>query len=662
MTLVENSETSGLRQASPLQLPAQSAVKQKDSDLLKRMSEEDKNTLLADFEKKFKQARDARLTFEKEWYLNIAFYFGKQWVGWTRSGNGVDDFAKLYEPPAPSWRVRLVANKIKPIIRKELAKINQERPRGFVVPASSDDEDLASAKAGDAIYEHVSTQDLKIESVFWRSSFWMALTGTGLIKDWYDESMYDSSGLQGAIQAEPVTPFHFLVPDIEEPELENQPFVIHTIGKDPEWVEQKTGTKVKPDTQNTAGLLEEKFLSALGVNTTNARNKVAVKEIWMKPTKKYPEGLVAMWANGNLLHVTEGNPYAHGDYPFTKIEHIPTGRFYGQSTIVDLIPLQKEYNRTRSQIIEAKNRMAKPQLLAPKGSIEPRKITTEPGLVIFYVPGFAPPTPLPLQNLPSYVMEELDRSQRDIDDISSQHEVSKGRTPPGVEAATAIAYLQEMDDTILAHTIDSVEKAHERVGQHLLSHAGQFWDAQRIIKVVGKNSFFESFIFKASDLRGNTDYRVVSGSAAPVSRAAKQAQIMELIKMGIIPPDRGLQYIHMGETARLYEEMQVDVRHAQRENLMMSQGVEATVNSWDEHQVHIMEHNMYRKRQEFDALPDEFKMIFEAHVEYHKATVSMEMGYPMQPGDPRLNMVVKGALQAGPPTDQNAGQQQQPPM
>lgn len=637
------------------------------------MSIKDSKKLLDDFEGMFKKAREARLEFEREWYLNLAFYFGRQWVQWVKAGDA--EFSRLIEPPLPPWRVRLVINKIKPIIRKELAKINQERPRGFVVPSSSDDADLAAAKAGDSIYEHVTTQDLNLSNIMWRASFWMVMCGTGFIKDWYDETEYDSAGMQGRIKGEPLSPFHLLAPDMEEPELDNQPYIIHAMGKDPEWIELRLGKKLQPDSDSAGGgLLENKFLNALGIKSTSHRKKVMVKEIWIQPNSKYKNGLVAMWANNEILHVTEGMPYAHGEYPFTKIDHIPTGRFYGQSTIVDLIPLQKEYNRARSQIIESRNRMSKPQLSAAKGSIDARKITTEPGLVVFYQPGFQPPQPIPLQGLPNYVLEEVDRTQRDMDDISSQHEVSKGRTPPGVEAATAIAYLQEQDDTVIAHTTDSVESAHQRIGKHLLSYVGQFWDAQRVIRVVGKNSFYESYIFKGSDLRGNTDFKVVPGSSAPRSRAAKQAMIMELMKLGLIPPDRALQYLEMAETSKLFEEMQIDVRQAQRENLKISSGgflmnpnepsMQVPVNVWDEHAAHIQEHDAYRKRQEFEQLDERIKQYFQMHVDTHKMAMAMEMGMPMPEGDPRLTGMAKGTLQlpAGPGDTQGQEEGQQPPQ
>ena len=85
----------------------------------------------------------------------------------------------------------------------------------------------------------------------------------------------------------------------------------------------------------------------------------------MKPGahKDFPEGGYITLVDDTIVAIHPGLMYSHGEYPFTKFEHIPTGKFYTESTITDIIPVQREYNRTRSQIIEAKNRMAKPQLI-----------------------------------------------------------------------------------------------------------------------------------------------------------------------------------------------------------------------------------------------------------------------------------------------------------
>jgi hypothetical protein len=599
----------------------------------------------------FKSARQMRIPYERQWYLNLSFYFGKHYVQWQGANTGTvlsdPEFAKLYEPAAPPWRVRLVTNKVRSMVRGELSKVVKEKPRGFVIPATTDDADVAAARAGDSIYEHLQ-RELQMTRVIRRAMFWTALCGTGFVKDWYDAQKIDAGGVKGSILAEPVSAFHILVPDVQEEELESQPWVLHALAKSPEWVRTTFGVNVPPDSPATGGLLESRFLSAIGVNQSmQKREYVAVKEMWVKPSDKFKQGAIITWAGDTLLNLTETWPYQHREFPFTKFDHIPTGRFYAESTLVDLIPLQREFNRTRSQLIEAKNRMSKPQLVAARGSVNPNKITSEPGLVIEYTPGFQPPSPLPLQNIPGYVIEEYNRIQRDMDDISSQHEITRGGVPPGVTAATAISYLQEQDDSKLAPTVSSLEEGVEKIGRHFLNHVQQFWNVQRKIRVIGDNGQFESFVFSRSNIKGNTDFRVEAGSATPTSRAAKQAFILELVKMEILPPDKALRYLNMAETGRLYEEMQLDARQAQRENLKIllapPEIEQIPVNDWDNHDVHLIEHDNFCKTQQFEATDETIKIRMLMHRKSHQQIKAQGMGQVMRPDDPQLSAIASQA-------------------
>jgi hypothetical protein len=625
--------------ANILQLPSSGPVAKGSGPLL---ASTENGRILNYVEERLEQCRKARLQFERSWYTNLAFYFGKQYVQWSPSfGTVSGSFQRLYEPPAPSWRVRLVSNKIRPIVRTEIAKLTKETPEAYVIPASSDDDDIAAARAGERLFEYFF-RSIKMKRVIRREAFWQVLCGTGFTKDWYDPTSPDSAGLPGRIRCEHVTPFHFYVPEMEEEELENQPYVIHVIAKTPDWVEDHYGVRLEPDSSSNGGVLEQRFLQAMGIQQGNAPDHVAIKEMWVKPCGEWPEGAVITWANEQILSATPSWPFEYDDYPFTKFEHIETGRFYGESAVTDLIPIQKEYNRTRSQIIESKNKMSKPQLAAPRGSIDANKLTSEPGLVVFYTPGFEKPTPIPLLPIPDYVIQELDRCQRDMDDISSQHEITKGQAPPGVTAATAISYLQEQDDSKLANSVSSVEEGIEKIGKHFLVYVQQFWDLARTIQVTGSDGQYESFMLSKADIKGNTDLNIQAGSGMPRSRAAKQAFIMQLGQMGWIPPDRALRYLDMAETGRLYEEMQVDQRQAQRENLQMLQGVQVQVNSWDEHMIHVAEHNNERKKQRFENAPDQVKQWFETHVRTHQMQMQMMQqqmggappGAPAPPGGP----------------------------
>jgi hypothetical protein len=273
------------------------------------------------------------------------------------------------------------------------------------------------------------------------------------------------------------------------------------------------------------------------------------------------------------------------------------------------------------------------------------------------------PQPLPMQNLPSYVIEEIDRIQSDMNDISSQHEITKGQVPPGVTAATAISFLQEQDDSKLSTTISSLEEGVERVGRHFLSHVSQFWDVPRTIRVTGANGQYEAYQFTKGSLRGNVDYIVESGSAAPVSRAAKQAFIMELMKNQYIPPQLGLRYLDMSETGRLYEDMQKNIRQAQRENLRMAQGEDVPTNAFDDDLQHIQTHEDYCKTEEWESKPDEIKAKYNDHLTLHKQHIALMQGMQIPPGDPRLDAIARGmpvAPQA--PQPSMNGQLQIPPV
>lgn len=614
----------------------------------------------------FNTARTARIPFERQWYLNLSFYFGRQYAQWVTSAldatTATDaSYSKLYEPPTPPWRVKFISNKIKPIIRGELAKVTKEKPRGFIFPNTMDEADLAGARAGESIHASL-WRELGMNRVIRRAQFWNLLCGSSFVKDWYEKNKIDPYGVRGSICAEHATPFHILAPDLQQEELEYQPFLIHVMAKDPEWVEKNFGVKVQPDSgQQGGGILEQRFLSALGVNqVSNSKTLVSVKEAWIKPNGKFPDGKYILVANQKILFERDGFPYQYRkgepEYPYTKFDHIPTGRFYGDSTIVDLMSPQKEYNRTRSQIMEAKNRMSKPQLLAVKGSVDPNRITSEPGLIIFYTPGFAPPTPLQLQNLPSYVIDEVERIQRDMDDISSQHEITKGSVPPGVTAATAISFLQEQDDSKLHTTISSLEEGVEKIGRHFLSHVVQFWTVERMVQLTGVNGGFEAKKFKSQSLNSNTNYAVEAGSATPTSRAAKQAFIMELMKDGYIPPNQGLKYLNMSETGRMYEELQRNARHAQRENMDMLAGKEVPINTFDEDLAHVVEHEDFCKTEEYETSDDQIKANIQEHLTQHRQKLAMMQGLMLPPDDIRLIAIGRGLPAGPPPSAQIPGQ------
>lgn len=637
------------------------------------------------------KCRNARLPFERQWFLNIAFTSGRQYLAPINvPGHGF----RLQAPKAPPWRVRLVINKVRTAVRTEASKLTSNRPIPTVLPATNEDEDFSAALVAEQILKTefaTATFDKTFKSFVW----WGVVTGNGFLKSYWDAKHLDEEvqpppqpnpmeqqlGLPvgtlpsiqqpvfGKIKYERVNPFHIYVPDLLAEDIEKQPYIMHVTTRNPLWVEKNFGFKPTCDSRAANTIMEAAILAPAGASNEHM-DSVLVKEVWLKPDAHidFPEGGVLTIINDKVVQVQEKWPWPFKEYPFYKYDGIPTGGFYTESIVTDLIPIQKEYNRTKSQIVEIKNMMGKPKIMAPRGSINPRQISSEPGQAILYTAGFGnPPTILPPADVPSTMPMLLDRLQSDFDDISGQHEITRGNTPSQVTSGTAIAYLQEQDDSKLVYQIAGLEAAVQKLGTHYLKYVQKYWNDERLIRIVGADGTFEALHWKGDHLRGNTDVRVVAGSALPFSKAAKTAMITEFMNNGQMDPQTGMELLEMPGFEKAIEDVLVDKRQAQRENMKMANadpqqvmmamqppvGPDGApidpnvlqqmgwqppqlfpVNSYDNHDAHLHYHNQFRKTQKFELLPEPIKQVFEQHCQMHQMAMQTmlmnQQGIPVE--------------------------------
>ena len=654
--------------------------------------------------------RNSRRQQERQWYINLAFVKGKQNIAVTTSDASALGF-QLVTPKAPPWRVRMVVNKIRVAVRTETSKLTSNKPIPVVMPATTEDEDYAAARVGEQILKS-RFQSGEFDNTIRSFAWWGSVTGNSFLKSFWDMGAKDESGQPGIIQIERVTPFHIFVPNLLEEDLEKQPFVMHVSTKDPAWIERSFGVKVNATVSSTTDILETSFLNLIG-QVDQLKDSCMFYEVWIKPGghKDFPEGGLISMAGDKVVQAISGwdNLVPFQEYPFYKFNGIRTGAFYTDSVIVDLIPIQKEYNRTKSQIIENKNLSSRTKMLAQRGSMNPRQVTSEPGQTIFYEPGFDAPRELQRPEIPQYVQIELDRLASDFDDISGQHEITRGNTPSQVTSGTAISFLQEQDDSKIADQVASMEWCVSKLGAHYLKFINKYYDPGRIVKIAGRDNVVEVIHWQQSQLKGNTDVSVVPGSALPKSQAARQAYLLDLAKMGLVPPEQFLELADLGNMEKVLEDILVDKRQAQRENLKMSsvdpnlaqKMVQPTpmpmmdaqgnplsdpntgqpmsqvgpdgqpvmmppqpplpANSYDNHAVHVMVHDAFRKTQQFEILPDPIKQIFELHVQSHRIAQMSAMQPVDAAGNSGVPINPDGSPVEGPPVDPNTGQPMQDP-
>ena len=645
--------------SSPTKLPVNDGF-----DLQQFLASKDAQKLASWVQQEWAKAKQVRTQRQLQWYTNMAFFYGQQWVEQTGGNYPADLQGKLVMPKKPYYSQRKVINRTRSFVRSELSQFLSAIPNAVAVPATAEDEDVRSAYAAEQAWASISDSQ-KLRYHYSRAMWWTVVTGTGFIKTWWDQDSVDKvSGQQGNIRYGAVTPFHLFVPDLREQDIDDQPFIINAYTKPLSWCKQYfgdalNGKDIQPNASSANQIIEEGYLNLGNINS-NAPDSVIVYETWLKPGahKLLPNGGVIISINDFIVSITrDGLPYNHGQYPFTKFEHIPTSTFYGDSPLVDLNPLQREYNTLRSQIAEAGNRMAKPQLLAQKGSIVPSKITNEPGLVIEYKAGFAAPTPLQLSPLPQYYVDQQDRVLTDIEDIGGQHDVSRGKAPTGVTAGTAISFLQEADNSFRTPQYQNIEDGYSRIAQQTIENFVQFVDLRRKIKTIGADGSFDTLLLSGADVKNGTDIRIQPGSSVGVSKAAQDARVMDMFGMGLIDQPLALRLLEVGGAQKILDIMQVAERKAQRENIKMKMlnpmelqmqvqqfQMQAQmmpqdpmnpqpepqmppvikVDDFDIHEKHIEIHNTFRMSQEYEALPEIIRQQFDAHVAEHEAILQQK--------------------------------------
>ena len=367
--------------------------------------------------------------------------------------------------------------------------------------------------------------------------------------------------------------------------------------------------------------------------------------------------------------------------PLVKFPGIPTpGSVYDIPPVTGARSLQKEFNRTASQILEFKNLTVRPQWTSPVGSLRQR-MTTEPGAIWEYVPvnGFRP-EPMAMGNLPNYIFETLQDLAGRIKEHFGLMDFSEGgQVPSHMDSGIAVDLMQEMATDRLAPTVSLIEKALGRAGKIMLQLAQAYYSEERQLKIKGPGGAVHVEKFTKADLASGVDVNVEAGSGLPRTHAGRQDRILKLADMQIITPMTALKHLDIADLEGVMAQVRADEEQASRENDKMLKGIplnavalqQATLavnqginpqtgealgspeeaqqallaasvqpGPLDNHEQHIETHGLLIKSLEFDALPPQLQQLFMMHAEAHVSAAQQ----PPAPVDPRVSLSISSTM------------------
>ena len=369
--------------------------------------------------------------------------------------------------------------------------------------------------------------------------------------------------------------------------------------------------------------------------------KVTAYEFYELPSKKFPQGLRAVRLGQNAQTVVEAGPLPskygagvrQGQY-FLPLVHFGAdrmpGRYWRRSPLDDVVPLQIFRNMVEANLRLSAQRMGNGIWLNPKGS-GVSVITGEPGQEITYNPvslggtSFAKPERIPaeLSNLGPLIML-LNKIDDAIERVAGTFFLQGGETPPGVTAASALAYLGERAQKALSPMMTSWAKSWKNFELMALEIARENWDDTRIRVIAGKNRKWQALKFSKADLQGAVNLTIDYNGLFPKSNATERATIGQLIQLGVLTPqDPEQQWMILksfGET-HLKGSQDIDVQDAVKEadQFLNDPTYQPQVRPWiDNSTVHLLYHSDFAKTDEFRELPQDRQDMWIAHI---KATV-----------------------------------------
>ncbi len=562
------------------------------------------------------ECESMRMVLKREWALNREYYNGNQWAFWNQSMLRVES---MPVDTGPSWKVRLQSNQIKPGLASYVAQLTKTRPTISAEPNSGADGDVKAAQMATSLFESLF-EDLHLNSKvqaalneaglsggYWKIT-WDALAGkpmtftmnpqgqpimddelaelfvdqlaqqiaqSGQAGDQDPEEMAEQMARKtvylGDIRVEIMSAENVLL-DPAAASFDDCVWAICRHSLDPDEVASRFGKRVQPNAIKSSD-------TPVAFSAIEEKKPTTVREVfvmYIRPCPALPKGRYVTWIEGpdTILQDIEW-PYPFRELPLVKFPGIyrPNSP-YDDPIVTEVRPLQKNLNKTLSDIVTHQNLTMRPQILAPHGSLR-SKLTTEPGAVVEYNPtgNMPPPQWREMPSIPSYVFAHLADVQQRIDKAFNRLPSSRDQIPARADGGGLLEGMLEATADQLSHVVLGIEDALARAGHLMVALAQKYYEEPRLLRIRGVGGSVQVKKFEAADIAGGFTFRPRYGTGLPRSRQGKQDAIMQMLEAKLIDPAQAMKHLDLNDLKGVQAMLASDEDQAYREHDKILRGI-----------------------------------------------------------------------------------------
>ena len=611
--------------------------------------EEIVNEILEEFERR----KIERKPFERQWQVNLNFVVGNQFCSVDGLGNTCN-FDSDFE-----WQEKQAYNYLATMYESRLAKLARVRPKMTVLPSTSEEKDIKSAKVSKCILKSVEHK-LSLSNLIAKATKWSELCGTSFYKIVWDANSGRVVGQnekgekirEGDVSVAVCPPFEIYPDNCACESIDDCRSLIHARAYHVDVIKQMWNIDVdgenidviSADTaENTSTAFGAGMLNNSVIKTTK-ENHAIVLEYYERPSVAHKNGRLIIIAGKKLVYSGE-LPFENLDdgergLPFVRqISQEQASNFFGTTIIDRIIPLQRALNSTKNRKHEFMNRIAQGVLSVEDGSIDTDSLEEDglrPGKILVYRQGATPPHFLQSGDLPSDFSSEEDRLMNQMTVLSGLSDLTSAISTYANMSGTALQLLIEQDDAKLTTSAEEIRSAIKLIGKHILRLYKQFVARKRVGRIIGgDNREVELFYFDSSDI-SSEDVVFETENELTETVAQRRSMVFELLNAGLLSNEDGkidnrmrskaLELLGFGIWEQGQDIASLQRGRAQKECIeCLNDGKVPKVSQIDDHQIHITEHTAFLLSDTLDESNPKHIEIRDkilAHIEEHKEAIS----------------------------------------
>ncbi len=632
-------------------------------------SEVQKKALLGSLKSEHEELRKFQAEPRRRW-TKLELYLAGRQVKDGKNGNYVGhEIASAASETGDVDDEYFIINDTRRIHLQNMQRLTSYTMQASVIPNSLDPDDKEAARLGrmvlSTIFDELGEKKFKR-----RIARILGLYGVVFFKTYFDPSAgriiaplklnpfgkpyYDQSDLrpEGRVIIAAVSPRNILMPaactdikkadEVEEVSIESLQYI---------WRRFKMNVRAENITfdqwDNPAGA------SSVGDRTEMERlapkNSVLLRTRYILPCPRFQRGAIITYCDNHILEAATYMDHYNGDEQMWSVaecqydDRTPIG----ESLLWDEIPIQDGLNQVATAMVNHIKMFGDGQMTIPSSAgLDADKITNKSGRHLSYN-GKEKPEPIEWPELSDTHFRFFEGMRTVGQSLTASHDIARVNK---AQSGNAISNLQEIDDTVIRPTLDSIEGGLSEQCKIALGLVEDHYTSNRLVKMTNMKGWQIENAFRGDMLKGNWHAKISLMTGMPTNPAYKRETINAEFKLGLLDRDEARVHLEVGNTDDLMEEIQkeneiadsilkgicdypgnyVDTTVQGSAGPMPGKVCKTVYHTFDNHDLLVKKLLTYM-RENYDHEPQTVKQTLDEHLKYHQDFLAASM-IPAPPG------------------------------